>query len=134
MSCIINPVKEDQCVFLTYEGQTPLVEVIAARYEAHELLEKKRWNRIVIDISQLKSELTSRALFELASGLALNLQQSVKVALVAKPEQTPQAKFFENMARNDGIFLTLFSGDDEAAAWVKKKFHHEPGLPRFMIK
>ncbi len=134
MSCIINSVKEDQCVFLTYEGKTPLVEVIAARYEAHDLLEKRRWKRIVVDISKLRSTLTNRALFELASGLSLDLSQSIRVALVANSEQATQAKFFENMARNDGVFLTLFSDDEKASDWVKKKFHHEPGQPRFMIK
>ena len=89
MSFIINPVKEDQCVFLTYEGEMPLVEIIAARYEAHSLLEKRRWNRIVVDISQLRSALNDRALFELASGLSLNLPQSVRVAMVTKPGTGP---------------------------------------------
>lgn len=134
MSFIINPVKDDECVFLTYEGKMPLVEVIAARYEAHNLLEKKRWNRIVVDISRLRSTLTNRALFELASGLSLDLPQSIRVALVANSEQAPQARFFENMARHDGVFLTLFSDDEKASAWVKKRFHHEHGQPRFMFQ
>ena len=32
MSYFINPVGEDWCVFLSYEGETPVVELSAARY------------------------------------------------------------------------------------------------------
>ncbi len=134
MPCFINSVKQDECVFLTYEGEMPLVEIIAARYEAHSLLEKRHWNRIIVDISQLRSTLTDRALFELASGLSLDLPQSVRVALVTNPEQVGHAKFFENIARNDGVFMTLFSDEDQATAWVKKKAHYEPRRAHPKIK
>ncbi len=34
MSYFINPVEEEQCVFLTYEGEMPPIEAVAVRYEA----------------------------------------------------------------------------------------------------
>ena len=34
MPYFINPVKEDQCLFLTYEGEMPPIEIAAVRYEA----------------------------------------------------------------------------------------------------
>ena len=51
MSCLINPVKKDQCVFVTYQGEMAPVEIMAARYEASELLSVKRWNRMVVNIA-----------------------------------------------------------------------------------
>ena len=42
MPYFINPVKADQCVFVTYEGKLTRVEIMAARYEANELLSVKR--------------------------------------------------------------------------------------------
>ena len=55
MSYFINPVEEEQCVFLTYEGEMPPVEVVAVRYETTGLLAAKHWNRMVADFTELRS-------------------------------------------------------------------------------
>ena len=119
MSCFINPVKEDLCVYLTYEGNLSMIEIMSARYEANALLAAKRWNRIVVDITSLLSKFAAQELFEFARGLAADLPESVRVALVARPDQAKQAKLIENVARNDGLFLSFFLDVEEAIIWVK---------------
>lgn len=134
MSCFINPVMEDRCVYLNYEGTLSPIEIMAARYEASATLAKKRWNRIVVDISRLKSELTDRALFEMSSSISLELSRSVRVAVVTGPEQAVHTKFLRNVARNDGVFLTSFSNAEEAAAWVKGMPACEQCPPRSAVR
>lgn len=125
MACSINPVKEDQCVFVTYEGEMPPVEIMAARYEANGLLARKRWNKIVVNITDLKSRLTAPELFELAKGLSSDLPRSARVALVVHPEQTKHAKLMESVARNEGVLLNYFFAAEEATTWVKGMKPHE---------
>lgn len=120
MSCLIKLFKEDQCVFLTYEGEMPPVEIMVARYEANELLAMKRWSNIVVDITGLRSKLTALELFELARGLSSELPQSARVALVVRSEQAKHARLIETVARNEGVALTYHFDMEKAKAWVKE--------------
>ena len=118
MSYFINPVKEDQCLFLTYEGEMPPIEVVAVRYEAAGLLAEKHWNRMVVDITELRP-VTAMELFVFAKGLSADLPPSARIALVVRPEQTKEARIVENVARNDGAFMSCFFDADLATTWVK---------------
>ncbi len=131
MSCYINPVKEDLCVYLTYEGNCSMVEIMSARYETNALLEARRWNRIVVDITGLLSQFAAHELFALAKGLSADLPESARVALVARPDQAKQAKLIESVARNDGLFLSFFLDVEEATTWAKGKNFPERMKPQF---
>ena len=41
MSYSINPVGEDRCIFLSYEGEVPIAELSAARYETDAMLDQR---------------------------------------------------------------------------------------------
>jgi hypothetical protein len=49
MSYFINPVGKDRCVFPSYEGGMPAVELSAARYEAAAVPDQRRWHRLAQD-------------------------------------------------------------------------------------
>ena len=66
MSCLINPVKEDLCIYLTCEGNSSMIEIMSAQYEVNALLAAKRWNRVVVDITGLLTQFAAHELFELA--------------------------------------------------------------------
>jgi hypothetical protein len=119
MSFFINPDNEDLCIYLTYEGDCSMIEIMSARYEANALLAEKRWNRMVVDITGLLSQFAAHELFALAKGLSADLPESVRVALIARPDQAKQAKLIENVARNDGLFLSFFLDVEEATIWAK---------------
>lgn len=119
MSCVINPVSQDQCVFLTYAGELSPVEIMAARYEANAVLSKRHWSRIVLDIRRLKLQLNCRALLELTSGVSLVLPHKVQVALLAKPWQINRATFSANLVRTEAVSLTIFSEAQQAWTWAK---------------
>jgi len=123
MSYFINPVEAEQCVFLTYEGEMPATETAAVRYEVIRLLATKGWNRIVVDVTALRSIPTALELFEFAMGLSSELPRTTRIALVVCSEH---ANFGENVARSDGGFLTLFSDAEKATDWVKGLKPYEP--------
>jgi len=119
MSYFINPVKEDQCVFLSYEGEMPLVEAVAVRYEAARLLLQRHWNRLVVDITQLLS-VTEMDLPKFAKDVISTLPRGARVALVIRLDQRKYASLIENFARSDGVLVTFFFDADEATKWVKR--------------
>ena len=132
MSYFINPIKEEECVFLTYEGDLSLIEIIAARYEANALLARKRWKRIVLDITELQSLLTAQELFEVAKGLSEDLPRNARIALVVRPEQEGHAKLIESAARNEGVVLGFFFDVEQATTWVKTMKPHAQNQPQLI--
>ena len=119
MSCVINPITEDQCVFVTYEGEMAAIEMMAARCEAIELVAKKRWNRMVVDITRLQCQLSKMELIDLASDLLSDLPTSARIALVIRQDQITAGKLIERVARIEGAFLSCFSDAEQATTFVK---------------
>jgi hypothetical protein len=96
-----------------------MIEITAAQHEAHALLAENRWNRIVVDIAGLQSRFAAWELLEFAKGLSADVPESVRVALIARPDQAKQARLIQSVARNDGLFMTFFLDAEEAITWVK---------------
>ena len=66
-----------------------------------------------------------------AQGFAVEgMLESVRVALVARPDQSRQAKLIEGLARNDGLFLSFFLDVEEATIWVKGMNFHQRMKPQ----
>lgn len=120
MSYFINPVGEDRCVFLSYEGEVPAVELSAARYEADALLDRRQWHRLVVDITQLQSLPRTSEIIDFAGGLSSTVSRARRVALVVRPEQERQANLFQKVSRRGRLFLTCFQDPDKATLWVKR--------------
>jgi hypothetical protein len=109
MPHFINPVEEDQCVFLTYEGDLAPLEISAARYKAGGLLEAKQWNRIVVDLTALRSPPMAVELLERVKGCAVDSSQRSRIAIIVRPEQYRNARLLTTVARNHGALLNFFS-------------------------
>ena len=131
MSYFINPVEEEKCVFLTHEGEMSLAEAAAARQEIAELLAEKRWNRIIADLTAVRSVPKAVELFELGAGLSLSMPRSARIALVVRPDQTKHARLIEQVSRKGGVFLTFFVDAKKAEAWVRGTF---PSMPAPLLQ
>jgi hypothetical protein len=119
MSYFINPVGEDRCVFLSYEGEIPPVELSAARHEADAILDQRQWHRLVVDITRIQSVPRTSELIDFARGLSSTVSRSRRVAVVVRPEQERLARFFQKVARRGRLFLTCFLEPNKATLWVK---------------
>ena len=120
MSHYINPVEADRCVFLSYEGELPAVELSAARCESDAMLDQRQWRRLVVDITQLQSVPSTSELIGFAGGLSSTVSRARRVALVVRPEQERLARLLQKVARRGRLFLTYFLDPDKATLWVKK--------------
>ena len=119
MSYFINPVEEDRCVFVSYEGEMPARELSAAGYEAHGVLNSRHWRRIVVDVTALRSVPSGTELFDFANGISTGVPADTRVALVVLPEQKRQARRIEYAARKRGVSLSSFLDPERATVWVK---------------
>ena len=120
MAYFIRPIEEERCVSLSYKGETPPREIVAARCEAHGLLNARRWNRVSVDVTQLRSVPTALQLIDFAKGFAGQIPPHARVALVVRPEQVRQANFVEKVARKDGVFLSYFIDSGKATLWMQR--------------
>ena len=140
MPYFINTFEEDQCVFLAYVGDMIAAEAEAARQEVNALFYSKRWNRVVVDVTQLQSVPPALELFEFSERLSLALPYRARIALVIRPDQGKHARLVENIVRRKGVILKCFPDMENANAWVKSDvflrgncssdvFETEQGLP-----
>ena len=130
MSYFINPVADDRCVFVSYEGVMPSAELSVARREANGVLDERNWNRIVVDVTQLLSLPTPALLFDHTKAIAAEVPRGARVALLVRPDQVQSARLVERIARSDGVLLTYFLDPDEAALWVKQSTSGRPVMKR----
>src|SRR5262245_47413013 len=139
MAYFIKPIEEERCMTLSYEGEIPPREIAAALYEAHGLLNARRWNRIMVDLTQLRSVPTAPQLFDFAKEFAGQISTNARVALVVRPEQVRQANFVEKVARKDGVFLSYFLDTGKAALWMqrsqalRRRLGPEPGFQKSQV-
>ena len=105
-------------MFLTYEGEMPPVEVVAARCEAVALLAAKQWNRIIVDLAASKSIKSLEAL-EFVKELNTDSLRQARVALVVHPDQVGHLQLIMEASQNNGVTLSLFSDVESATVWVK---------------
>jgi sugar diacid utilization regulator len=130
MAYFINPVGEDRCVFLSYEGDMPAVELSAGRCESDAMLDQRQWHRLVVDITQLQSAPKTSELISFASRLSSSVSRSRRVALVVRPEQERLARLIQKVARRGRMFLACFQDPDKATLWVKQSTPHRQVLGR----
>ena len=120
MSYLINPVEEDRCVLLSFEGEMPVVEFSTARSEANGVLDERHWNRLLVDVSRLPSAPNARELFDLAEGLSSSVSRPTRVALVVRPEQETHARLLQKAARTRRVFLAYFLALERALSWMRQ--------------
>jgi hypothetical protein len=125
MSYCINPVGEDRCVFLSYEGAMPLAELSAAHHETDAVLQQRQWHRLVVDVTQLQSVPRISELIDFAGGLSSTVSRARRVALVVRPEQERLARLVQKVARRGRLFLTCFLDPNKATLWVKQSPHQQ---------
>lgn len=139
MAYFIEPIEEERCVSLSYEGEMPPRDIAAARYEAHGVLNARRWSRLMVDLTRLRSVPTPPQLFDFAKGFARQVPPDARVALIVRPEQVRDANLVEKVARKDGVFLSYFIDPGKAALWMqrslafRKKLGPEPGFQQSQV-
>ncbi|MGA2787408.1 MAG: hypothetical protein ABSF60_07760, partial [Verrucomicrobiota bacterium] len=107
------------CVFLTCEGISSLDEMTAAWREVRVELVEKRLNRVLVDVTALRTSPTTAELFDLAKLFWRDgFPGFGRIALVVRWDQSKLAKLLEMLVRTFGMWLTVFVSEEQAEAWV----------------
>jgi len=120
MSYFINPVEEDQIVYVSCEGMMSASELSAMRQEVRRALDQQRWNRIMVDATQVQSGPKPLELFDIAREWSMNIFRGVRAALAVRPDQVRQASMIEKVTRHGSLFLIYFLDLEKAKAWIKQ--------------
>jgi hypothetical protein len=122
----------DNCVFLTCEGNFSLNEMAAAWTEVRDKLVEKSLNRVLVDVTALRTSPTTADLFDLAKLFWHNGRPEFgRTALVVRWDQSKVAKLFEMLIRTVGVWLTVFVSEEQAEAWVLEGTQYEETVKAF---
>ena len=112
-------ISTDHCVFLTCEGISSLNEITAAWREVRGELVEKSLNRVLVDVTALRTSPTTAELFDLAKLFWDDGYPGFgRMALVVRWDQSRLAKSLEMLVRTLGMWLMVFVSEEQAEAWV----------------
>ena len=117
----INPLEQEQCVLLHYEGQVSIQDANEALERAAQLLDARGWRRLIVDATKVTSRLPTMDLYQCASQFLRTLPTGVRIALVVGAAHVTDGKFMEDVARNRGLPLTMFVDVFDAWAWLERE-------------
>jgi anion-transporting ArsA/GET3 family ATPase len=117
----INPLEQEQCVLLHFEGHASLHDANEALEHVGQLLDARGWKRLIVDATGVTSTLPTMDLYECASQSLRALPKGVRIALVIGPVHVTDGKFMEDVARNRSLPLTVFVDAFDARAWLEKE-------------
>jgi hypothetical protein len=76
--------------------------------------------KLLVDISETSQvPLTAADRFELSTALAETWDRSIRIAVVARPDQMDKDRFGELVARNRGLVVKGWTSEEEALAWLR---------------
>ena len=116
----IDIVKAEGYLHITFSGP---FSPEAARRSVDEMAaacKRERCENVLFDCRPMSGDLSVMNRFEVAEYGALKIPYSVKIAMLGRIDQTLPDNFFENVARNRGVTLTVFTDIDKAIKWLKE--------------
>ncbi|NUN09584.1 MAG: hypothetical protein HUU54_10455 [Ignavibacteriaceae bacterium] len=92
----------------------------AQRYSSAiiEAVLSSKKKRILCDERELVYEISTAETFQMATEAAKHVKTFVKVAIVCNPSFLPDAKFYEVVANNRGLSVSVFTDYDDAVKWL----------------
>jgi hypothetical protein len=109
---------EEEYVLLRHEGTLTIDELYAGRIEARDLLEKNRWKRLLVDLSQASIGIRLLDLFSFTVSHGETFPRHLVIAVVGNQESKKDTEFAETVARNRGLRMKVFHDCDQARAWL----------------
>src|SRR5271166_6567074 len=110
-------IPDDNCAFLTCEGNYSLDAVTTAWREVQKVLAEREWERALVDFTALQIGPDTDELFDLAKLFWRDFPLGGRIALVVRWDQSRPAKLLEMLVRNFGLYLTAFVSEEQAEAW-----------------
>ena len=78
-------------------------------------------NRLLVDTTQAKLKMSATEDYDFVSQLPPQYPIGTRIAVVVHPDDANYHKFIENVARNRGLQLSVFSDKNQALNWLLDK-------------
>jgi hypothetical protein len=75
--------------------------------------------RVLFDCRLMSGKVTVTDRFEIGKHAASTIPRPVRIAVLGPVEEISRYRFFETVARNRGLMVTVFSDLDEAIQWLE---------------
>jgi hypothetical protein len=118
MAYTINLVKDAKYISLLFTDEVTMNDVENARDEVDIALTANSWNRLLVDLSRSKLEMSFFEHFKFTSEHQSHFPKGGRLALVVRPDEMEHYQFIEDVSRNRGVNLKLFSEKGQACNWL----------------
>jgi hypothetical protein len=118
MAYTIDLVKDSKYISLLFTGEVTMNDVEKARDEVDIALNANSWNRLLVDISLTKMKMSFLEHFKFTSEHQSHFPKGGQLALVVRQDEMGYYKFIEDVSKNRGVNLKLFSEKTQACNWL----------------
>ncbi|MFW9875330.1 MAG: STAS/SEC14 domain-containing protein [Candidatus Thorarchaeota archaeon] len=121
MSYELRVKKENDFLNIHIKGKRDLESIKKATSEILKKCVENKCSRVLIDVREFKNRIGTMEIFMLASS---ELPKIIKgkleqVAIIDQKGFEDKIKFFEDVARNRGYYVKIFTEYDEAINWIR---------------
>ena len=109
---------KNECVILSCEGNMSLADLVVVWQKVQSLLAETGWQRILVDVTRLRTFPETEQLFDFAKLLWKSFPKNGRLAMEVRWDQSGPAKFLEMLVRSVGIYLTVFVSEQQAQRWL----------------
>jgi hypothetical protein len=119
MSSPLEIVKKEDFLHMTFSGPFSLDAAKRSVDDMVAACKKENCAKVLFDCRPMTGDLTVLDRFDVGQYGEGRIPQSVKIAMLGRDDQILPDRFFETVARNRGVNVTLFTETDEAIKWLK---------------
>ena len=118
MAHSIDIVKDANYVRLSLNGELSIEDHETARADIAHALTENGWDKLLIDAVHVETKMSALDHFDFTVDHPLHLPVNLRTAIIHHPDATERFRFIENVARNRGMRLRIFTEHVQARDWL----------------
>ena len=118
MAHSIELAKDAEYVHLVLVGELKKADHEIARANAAHALAENGWNKLLVDTVQAKPIMSVNDDFDFTRDHQLHFPMDLRTAIIHHPDKSEGFKFIENVGRNRGMMMKVFTDRRQAIAWL----------------
>jgi hypothetical protein len=120
MTDYVHIVKAEGYIHITFSGQFSPEAAKRCVDEMVAACTREKCAKVLFDCRPMAGDMSVMNRFDIAQYGAVTIPSSLKIAMLGRRDQLLPDNFFENVARNRGVTVTVFSEIDKAIRWLKE--------------
>ena len=118
MPFTVEAMQDGEYVRTTMTGVLTKEDHLNARAESGGVLQGRGWNRLLVDVTQGDPKMSVVDDFEFTGDHTQRLPVGIRIAVVHRAGEEEHFRFIENVARNRGVDMRMFTAGEAATEWL----------------